>query len=148
MGPASGGYPRHSRIHPIHLRLGGAVGWNIHHRIIDDMEAVDTGYGNSTEAAREHDVVCNGNVLPKTIEDRDTLRIGAGQNKIWSCLTLNVVAIDDKQIVYTIINSFDEAIKTANQIIKEHTNVECVIYDGNQRVLSFLRPMAIITPLG
>ena len=69
MGRASSRYPRHSRIHPIHLRLGGAVGWNIHHRIIDDMEAVDAGYGNSTEAAREHDIVCNGNVLPKPIED-------------------------------------------------------------------------------
>jgi len=52
---------------------------------------------------------------------------------------LFLVARDDKQIVYTIINSFDEAIKIANQIIKEHTDVECVIYDRSQKVLSFLR---------
>jgi len=56
---------------------------------------------------------------------------------------LFLVARDDKQIVYTIINCFDEAIKIANQVIKEHTDVECLIYDRNQKVLSFLRPKDI-----
>jgi hypothetical protein len=53
------------------------------------------------------------------------------------------VANDDKQLVYTIINSFDEALTIANQIIKEHTNVECVIYDKDQKVVSFLRPRGL-----
>jgi len=54
-----------------------------------------------------------------------------------------VVATDNEQIVYTVINSHTEAEETAMQIIKEHKNVECVIYDSVQKVLSFLRPTDI-----
>lgn len=50
------------------------------------------------------------------------------------------VATNDKQVVYTVINDFNSAIALANQITKEHIDIECVIYDSNQKVLSFLRP--------
>jgi hypothetical protein len=42
--------------------------------------------------------------------------------------------------VYTVVNDFEMAVAFANQIIEGHINVECVIYDKNQNVLSFLRP--------
>jgi hypothetical protein len=53
---------------------------------------------------------------------------------------LFAIATDDKQIVYTVVNDFEMAVAFANQIIEGHINVECVIYDKNQNVLSFLRP--------
>ena len=79
--------------------MGDPVKWNIHHRVVDDVEPVDSGYGNSTETARKHDIVCDGNVLPKTIKDRDTLQLGGGQGEVCDGLTLNIIAVDDDVFV-------------------------------------------------
>ena len=63
------------------------------------MEPVDSGYGNSSDTASKNDVVCDGNVLPKAVKDRDTMQVGAGQSKFCDGLTLNIVAVDNDVFV-------------------------------------------------
>jgi hypothetical protein len=53
---------------------------------------------------------------------------------------LNLVT-NDEQKVYTIFNSYYEALESAKSIMsKEENNIECVIYGKNQEVLFTLTP--------
>lgn len=81
------------------MRLGDAVQRDIHHRIIDNIEPVDAGYRNSADAARKDDIVRDGNVLPKAVEDRDAMQVCACQRKICDRLALDIVAVDDDVFV-------------------------------------------------
>ncbi len=98
MGCASGGDPRYPCIHPISLRLGHAVNWNIHNRVIDNIEPIDSGYGNSGNAAGKNDVICNGYVFPKAVEDIDTPQRDR-KRKTCNSLALNIVAVDNDVFV-------------------------------------------------
>ncbi len=53
---------------------------------------------------------------------------------------LFVTVNDDNQAVYTVTDSLEEAVEIANQIVREHTEVECALFDSDQKVLSVLKP--------
>jgi len=51
-----------------------------------------------------------------------------------------IFATTDNQSVFTVMNSLEEALELANQILSERNDVECIIYGKDKAVLSFLRP--------
>ena len=53
---------------------------------------------------------------------------------------LNLV-ISDNQKAYTVLNSVEEAIVFAKEILAENENrIECIIYNRNQEVLHYFNP--------
>src|SRR5579871_6524630 len=74
MGIPSRRYPRRPGVHPISPGLGYTVDWNVHRRIVDNIEPVGSGYGNPCNAAGKNDVVGDGEVRPETVKDCNTLQ--------------------------------------------------------------------------
>jgi hypothetical protein len=54
------------------------------------------------------------------------------------------LAIRDNQKVYTIFNTIEEALESANKILNEKDKlVECIIYRKNEEVIYYLNPYQI-----
>lgn len=49
-------------------------------------------------------------------------------------------AISKEQRVYNVFDSFEEATTFAKKILSEKNNVEVIIYDSEEKLLSYLKP--------
>ena len=49
------------------------------------------------------------------------------------------LALNDGQKVYTIFKDFEQALGFAKEFIKENPEIECVIYNKEKKVLSYLK---------